>query len=323
MAEHLVNQQLLSIICNVFDAHSAVLFMPGEDGRTFRMAGCFSLSDKIVTDIAIAPGQGLAGWIIRNGEPLLINNFDQKRGVLGYYQNGEETRIRAFMGCPLENGMGALCLDSMRTYSFSAKDQKILHQFGQFIVSLDRERRQCATDGSCFTYYNALRAVQAMRLKTPRWSRFLDGFLEIVAKASGMTTCFLTVRGETGTHFHMEGATRPPMRGDTGAHGFAMGSGVIGWVFNNGVPVFSGERESPSRMPLFGRDVVTPPFTTIVCLPLLVHKKTRGVLVLADERSLNINDPLKEFLGLVADNLALFLENLYLRNRLTSQAGTE
>ncbi len=319
----IVSQQILSIVCNVFDAHSAVLFRPDEAGRGFAVAGCFSLSDHIRKDAIIAPGQGLAGWIIRNREPLLINNFDQKRGVLGYYAQGEEGRIRAFMGCPLDNGQGALCLDSMRTYSFSAKDQKILHQFAQFITALAEERRRLVADSSLQRHYAAVQAVTALRAKTPRWSAFLDGFLEIVGAAAGFSTCFLTVRDESGRHYFVEGATRHPVRGAGRGQDYPIGNGAVGWVFKNGVPLFSGERESASRMALFGKDVVTPPFASLVCLPLNFHRRTRGVLVLADERALVLGDDLKSFLTLTASNLALFLENLSLKNRLTSAAGKE
>lgn len=318
-----VCQHLLGIVCNVFDAHSAVLFMPDEAGQGFAVAGCFSLSDHILKDAVIAPGQGLAGWIIRNREPLLINNFDQKRGVLGYYAQGEEARIRAFMGCPLDHGQGALCLDSMRTYSFSAKDQKILHQFAQFVGLLGGERQRQAADSSLQRYYGAVQAVNGLRAKTPRWSSFLDGFLEVVGAASGFTSCFLTVRDESGRHYFVEGATRHPVRGAGRGQDYPIGNGAVGWVFKNGVPLFSGERETASRMALFGKDVVTPPFASLICLPLNFHRRTRGVLVLADERAIAPTEELKSFLTLVANNLALFLENLYLKNRLTSAAGKE
>ncbi|EPR42309.1 GAF domain protein [Desulfovibrio sp. X2] len=317
-----INQQLLGIICSVFDAHSAVLFLPEEAG-SYSMAASFSLSDKIKKGAVIAPGQGLAGWIIRNREPLLINNFDQKRGVLGYYEGGEESRVRAFMGCPLDRDMGVLCLDSMRTYSFSAKDQKILHQFAQFIVGLAEDRDQRAADGSLSGYYRALQAISMLRTKTPRWTTFIDGFLQIVAEAAGMSTVFLTVRDENGRHYFVEGATRLPVRGASPDQAYPIGNGIIGWVYKNGAPVFSGDRESASSMPLFGKDVVTAPYATLACLPLLVHRRTRGVLVAADERGVPLSDDLKAFLAMATGNLALFLENLYLKNRLTSAAGKE
>jgi transcriptional regulator with GAF, ATPase, and Fis domain len=53
-----------------------------------------------------------------------------------------------------------------------------------------------------------------------------------------------------------------------------------------------------------------------MCLPLIVHLRTRGVLVLADEENKIISNQLHEFVSLVSDQLAIFLENLYLKNKL-------
>jgi GAF domain-containing protein len=56
-------------------------------------------------------------------------------------------------------------------------------------------------------------------------------------------------------------------------------------------------------------------------LPLIVHKKTRGVLVLGDLHVVAINDELKIFVQMVAEYLALFLENLYLKNKLRNHTN--
>ncbi|WP_029895181.1 GAF domain-containing protein [Desulfohalovibrio reitneri] len=310
-------QHLLGIICNVFDAHSAVLFLP-EGKEEFGLQAFFSLSDRVRCGARIAPGQGLAGWIIRNRKPLLINNFDQKRGVLGYYEPGEEASIRAFMGCPLDNGEGALCLDSKRTYSFSDKDQKILHQFAQLISGFNRDICRMQSDFEQHRYYRALETIFALREKHLRWSSFLESLLGILAETTGMGCCFLAVRDDTGSGYFLEGATCDPFQGNVERNAFSMNSGTIGWVFKHNSPVFAGGREKASKTALFGKEVATAPFNSLTCLPLLVHKKTRGVLVLADERPRCVDDGLRTFLEMAASNVSLFLENLYLKNRLTS-----
>jgi len=114
-------EQLLAIVGNVFDAYSAVLFLPEADGDLCRAVASFSLGDALDRDAVIAPGQGLVGWIIREGKPLVISNFDQRRGVLGYYRGGEEERIRSFMGYPVAATGGALCVDSRKTYTLGEK----------------------------------------------------------------------------------------------------------------------------------------------------------------------------------------------------------
>ena len=78
----------MALAFNVFDAYSAVLFLPGADGDVCRAAASFSLGDALDREVAIAPGMGLVGWIIRESKPLLIvdialpRDFDPEIGAL-------------------------------------------------------------------------------------------------------------------------------------------------------------------------------------------------------------------------------------------------
>ena len=98
MAANQLEKHVLSIVCSVFDAYSAVLFLPCENGEEHQLTAHFSLGDKIAADTQAEPGRGLVGWIIRNRQPLLVPNFDQRQSNLGYYRDGEEASIKAFMG---------------------------------------------------------------------------------------------------------------------------------------------------------------------------------------------------------------------------------
>ena len=63
-------------------------------------------------------------------------------------------------------------------------------------------------------------------------------------------------------------------------------------------------------------DVPAGEFKSVICLPIIFSRKTRGVLTLADQRALPVTEELKAFASMVAENLALFLENLHFRTRL-------
>lgn len=314
--------QILCIVCNVFDAHTSVLFLQmGED--RYRINSFFSLSDSITKDTVITTGSGLAGWIIRNGKPLLINNFDRAKGHLGYYPLGEEASVRAFMGCPIDHGMGVLCLDSKRTYSFSDKDQKILHQFSKLIGTLVMEFRRLAAGVSEQRFYHGLRLLSELRSKASSWLSYLTHFLRILSEITGFSHCFLAVRDERGSFFSVEGSNRELILGSDDLNlQFPVENGLVGWVFRNGAPVFAGKKElSSPATSLLGPNVPLPSFGSVACVPLTIYKRTRSVLVLASTSPQPITGELRDFLGMVAANLSCFLENLYLRNRLTSSDG--
>ena len=308
-------ENLAQIVGNIFNAYSVAMFLPQEEG--FALEAWFSLGDSIAVDTRITPGQGLVGWIIRNREPMLVRRFDQTKSFLGYYRQGEEKRIKAFMGCPIPHLGGALCVDSKTTHSFGEKDQKILGQFSSLIAMMradGRDRGYSEKDSCLFKY---MQILPQLREKFPRWSSFLKHFLVLLAQSTAFPYCFLAVRDEWGKGYFLEGWNEKGFV-DSQCMGekFRIGSGVVGWTFKHHQPVFTEDAGTSSEgVSLFGKDV-GPQMKSVICLPLVVHKRTRGVLVLADEHGRTIDSTLKRFAVTIADYLALFLENLYLKNRL-------
>ena len=186
--------RILGILCSVLDAYSAVLFLRdvSSDGVCDTESSChlkatFSLGDKVKPSAVVEPGKGLVGWILRNGEPLLVPNFDQRRHQLGYYREGEEDRIKAFMGCALPGGYGVLCVDSKRQYSFSEKDQKLLHLFAELLVEIMGQIGLAEEQRLSLRYYAALKTVYTLRRRHSRWAEFLHQFLQLMAAAGGFS----------------------------------------------------------------------------------------------------------------------------------------
>ncbi len=308
-------ESILGIVSSVFDAYSAALILK-KDEEKYAIAHSFSLGDQIDTQKEIRPGTGLVGWILRNQRPLLINNFDREVSCLGYYSSGGDSKIKAFMGCPLSSKEGVLCLDSKKTYSFSDKDQKILHQFVQLVERL--RTGLCEIDASRRkeTLFDCITLVLRLRSKYPKWRTYLNELLKLLVHYTGFNCCFMVSRDETGSGYYLEASHNLELKSKLAeGHKFNIDSGLMGWVLKNGTQVFSSEKKGVTNLPLFGKEVQTPDFATLSCLPLVVHKKTRGVLVLADRGEVGCDQNMKSFLLIVADYLGLFLENLYLRAR--------
>ena len=312
-------ERILGIVCSVFDAYSAVLFLPAKEAESYSLVAGFSLGDHIQKKLIISPGMGLVGWILRNQQPLLINNFDRSKSKLGYYQGDVESEIKAFMGCPLKKSLGALCLDSKRTYSFSDKDQKILFLFCDLLLDLHGQFHYAAETKDQNQYYTSLQEIYGLRNRFSKWNVFLENTLRILSSATNFTHSFLAVRDEWGETYSVEGSSQPLASGRQTTHEIPIGSGYVGWVFRNGAPVYLDEKETKGTgCALFGKQFSSPAFTNALCVPLRVHGVTRAVLGLADEQVHGIDDNLKAFVHAAADHLALFLENLYLRSRVSA-----
>lgn len=314
--------RILAILCSVLDAYSAVLFLPSgaigdEDGQPHYVASSFSLGNKVDYGSVIQKGKGLVGWILRNQEPLLVSNYDQRQNFLGYYKDNEEHTIKAFMGCALPGELGALCLDSKRQYSFSEKDQKLLHLFADLIARMQQEREERESRGLIARYYTALKTVYELRRQHSRWSVFLDHFLDLLTTVTGFTYGVLCTRDSDGEGYSVEGETSPVLHKPGGpAPFFPITHGMVGWVFRNSRLVMSDGSDGAPEASLVGKGVETPLFQTVIAVPLVIQRKTRGVLCLGHDIPMEIPEFTKDFIKMAAEHLALFLENLYVKCRL-------
>ncbi len=310
-------QRVLSLVCSVFDAYSAVLLLRHEED-TYRPDVWFSLGDNVDKECRVTSGKGLVGAILASKQPMLINNFDSSKGRLEYYGQDSEQSIKAFMGCPLKDDLGVLCLDSKRTYSFSDKDQKLLHLFADLIQDYRLRLVAARKHEVESTYYHSLQLIQGLRKRMSRWDAFLENFLLLLSECTGFEYCFLAARDEKGKSYYLEGSSRPLFSGRNQDLSFPIGTGLVGWVFKNNSPVFVGEQDRGRALsPLFGKNVETPEFRSLMCLPLHFSRATRGVLGFVHPDFLDISDHVKVFSELAAVNLELFLENLYLKSKMS------
>lgn len=315
MTANSVEKHILSIVCSVFDAYSVVLFLPDEEGEAHHLSAAFSLGEKITPNASVLPGKGLVGWIVRNRQPLLVPNFDQRQSNLGYYSGGEEANIKAFMGCPVPTG-GALCVDSKRQYSFSDKDHKILQMFAELISRQQGSAGRQELAGDIPRYFAELSVIQDLRFRYKRWPQFLQNYLRIMVEATGFDYCAFASVDEPGETYCVESESARLLLTGEEPLILPMGSGITGWVFRNDQPVIAEGIEGAPAAVLFGKLPDMPDFQAAICMPVMVNKSTRGVLCLAHTSPRQIDESLRSFVRQSVDHLALFLENLYLKMRL-------
>lgn len=313
MAGNQLEKHVLDIICSIFDAHTAALFLPGQEGEAHNLAAWFSLGDNINEDAVIRPGEGIAGWILLNREPLVICPFDQHEGALGYYHSGEREGIKAFMGAPIPTG-GVVCVDSKRQFSFSDKDSKILQLFAELLaMQQTMSVNNLSTDIA--RYFANLSLIQNLRFRYLRWPVFLQNFLNTMVAATQLEyAAFASLEG-SGNAFLVEVESTPVLLQDANPLRMPVGSGITGWVFHNGQPVFT-DGQSGQSAAIFGKLPGFPDFRSAICLPVIVNKSTCGVLSLASSQTIDIDESMRSFVHQAVDHLALFLETLYLKNRL-------
>ncbi len=311
-----IQNQLLALVCSVFDAYSATLYLPCDNGKEFKLVASFSLGDTNDFRKILLPGMGLAGWILRNDQPLVLANFDQHNSNLGYYSDDVDVNIKAFMGCPISAG-GVLCVDSKRQYSFSDKDNKVLQMFADIARQQSGLSGGTGLAGNIPEYFVNLGIIQGLRFQHKRWPIFLQNFLNTVSQATKFEYCAFASIDSLGDSYNVEGESMPLLIQNNQNVSIPLSNGIIGWILRDeGQAIFS-EGFSDSVSPaLYGKIENFPTFRAVICMPVMVNKSVRGVLCLARSQPQEMDEALRSFVHQCVDNLALFLENLYLKSRL-------
>lgn len=309
-----LEDHVLAIMCSVFEAYSAALFLPDENGETHSLAAFFSLGDSISERAAIQPGKGLVGKIIASRQPLIVSNFDREKNSLDYYAPNMDEDIKAFMGYPVPTG-GVLCVDSKRQYSFTEKDEKILQLFAE-LISLQHSLGDNGISGAIPRYFAELGIIQELHNKCRRWPDFLKNFLRSISAATEFEYCAFATLQETGDHYCLECESVPLLLSGGQMLRLPLGNGLVGWVFRNPRPIFAEDGGLPPTTALFGKIPDMPDFPAAICMPVMVNKVCKGVLCLANTEPRPIEENLRSFVRMAVDHLSLFLENLYFKSRL-------
>ncbi|MBZ4648770.1 MAG: hypothetical protein JG774_1061 [Desulfomicrobiaceae bacterium] len=307
-------EHLLEAAASVLDAYEVVWVGPDTSGYAVQAGFC--LAGDVPRGVQVPVGQGLAGWVLKNEAPLLVDHLERTASHLGY--GSAPHGLKAFYGCPVPGGRGALCVTSKKAYAFSVKEQKILELFARTLAAMDQETAASRTVDEEARLAVCLQRLLALREQHPRWSEFLGCFLRDLAQGLDATHAFLVVSDEWGKGYLLEASTAPLFRNPVWeGKVFDAGSGILGWVFKKNQPVVYGQEcGEMASMPLFGRQTPAVELRTLMAFPLKVHRRCRGVLAAGHVESRPVRPAQHGFMRAAADYLALLLENLYLRNRM-------
>lgn len=312
---HDSDNTLLALVRTTFDAHSAVLFLPDQSGN-YTVALSSTDGEPNVQEVAIAPGKGLVGWILRHKQPVIVNNLDMRHTFLGYYDEEDEGAVSAFMGCHIPEG-GALCVDSVRPRAYTEEDQLLLHRFARHIARQVHSAGLASDAEDLRRYFAQLERLSELGARTPHWGEYLKTFLRLMAESTGFEYVAFATTQEGESTYTVEGENTPLLITEEGRPDLPLASGgLVSWVFRNDVPVHAEGSDGAPSTPLFGKLPGVPDFQAVICLPVQMNKVTCGVVCLAGLEPRALSPHLRTFAKIGAAYLAQYLEMLYLRHRL-------
>lgn len=313
------HDHLLSLTCSVLHAHSAVLILPDSDIFRVTAAACAQNPTPVAAEIV--SGRGLPGLVLRNREPITINDFSTENHSLGYYAPEDESAVTAFLGVPLPDGRGALCVDNTNGQPFSKRDESLLVRFARLVMGQARLQDEVSDPDDVRRYFEAFEQLQTLRSRSLPWHEYLVHFLAETARATQFDYVALIMRPEDSPTYTIEGESTPLLLAQGTEVNLPVDStGLVSWVLRDGgrLPVFADGLEGSSVMPLFGKTVQVPAFQSTICLPVTHNRAVYGVLVMAGINPRPLPEQLRTFAALSANEIGIHVAVLYLQHRVQS-----
>jgi len=308
-------ESILTLAASVFNAYSVVLFEVLGDGQKAQILAAYSQGSHLDQNAVILPGRGLVGWILRNHSPIVIGTIDETHAHLGYYDESWEPDVCSFLGCPLPDG-GILCIDSRERHAFTTEKQRLITTFADMLAQVKNfgQKEESATAPQGPGFLTALDAMAGLRHSYSGWKSYIRQMLPILLEASGFSYAAFASRPQGSSNYIVEGETPALLLKDGEPAELSLHSGLVGWVFRNEEALISDGSSGP--MPLYGKREGIPDFEAVLCIPVRMEKSICGVLCLASDEKRRIDEELRIFSSLAADDLGRLLEVLSLRYRL-------
>lgn len=209
------------MVANVFDAHTAALFVQTVPGESLSLVAWESLSPHILPQCSIQIGHGLIGWVAREGKDLHVTRFDRDTTTLGLYE--KDVEIKAFLASPLPGSNGVLMVDSKNRYAFPDKKQRILKDCAQVAFALWAASK-CRRELDFYRRWQDLFAGP---------SRDLKGLLAGLRDILGLGSALVAYRKNGQKTFCIKASMGLSESAGLKRRRFSVDKGLVSWVFRH------------------------------------------------------------------------------------------
>ncbi len=273
---------------------------------------------------ALNPGpfnakDGIIGAALAQGKPVSLEGPRAARHI-PYYVG--PAAIGAVSAVPvLERGMprGVLVVDRLEDRPFRAADEELLLAATRFILrAIDNERVFIQLERSKQEQGKLYRAVDRLAAATSE-AQVIEAAVNSAREFAAFDFAVVTLFDRTRGEHEIRAASGEGTELLVGRR-YAQNQGLVSMVVANRHPLpYRGEHE-PMRQMVFARGIDAPPLPSLLVLPLLVHERALGTLVLGSKRKSAFGEAVRTTLEVLASHLAVSLDNARLLKRLEELA---
>lgn len=298
--------------------HTAMLLWENDAGTHFRISELASDAQNLAEGPFLA-GDGILGATVTRRATVSVGGLKPSY-KLPYYVG--PCPVRAVSAFPVfEHGVvrGMLVVDRVADRPLSAREEELVEEASRYAVrAIQNERVFVLLERAKVEQGRLYRAAEALGAATTEPD---------VVDAGVKSACEIATVDFAGVTLFDEATKTHEIRAVSGdgadalvGQRFRQNHGLVSMVLENRHPLpYRGEYDE-KRQVVFTKRVVPPAMPSLIVLPLLVHDRPLGTLVLGSKRRAAFNDAARSTLEVLASHMAVSLSNARMLRRLEELA---
>ena len=298
--------------------YTAMLLWQNDDGTHLRISELCSDAQNLSEGPFLA-GDGILGAALAQRAAVAASGLKPSY-KLPYYLGA--CPVRAVLALPVfEHGVlrGVLVVDRLDDRAFTPREQGLVEEAGRYAVrAIQNERVFVQLERAKVEQGKLYRAAEALGAATTEGD-VIEAGVKSAREITSVDFAAVTLYDDA-SKMHEIRAVSGDGAGEIVGQRFRHNNGLCAMVLQNRHPLpYRGEYDA-ARQTVFTRRVAPPPMPSIVVLPLLVHERPLGTLVLGSRRRAAFNDAARSTLEVLASHMAVSLSNARMLRRLEELA---
>jgi two-component system cell cycle response regulator len=313
----------LDLLRRSLDLHTAVLLWLNDAGTHLRISE-LSTSSNEVNDAPFAAGDGVLGAVLAKRVPVSLTGLKPTFRV-PYYPG--PCPVKSLAAIPVLDGetlRGVLAVDRLEDRAFSPAEEEIAAQAARFCLrAIQNERVFLQLERAKVEQGKLYRAAQALGSALSEQD-VVDAGVKAAREIASFDLAAVTVFDEaTRSHEIVAAKSADGKVDDLVGMRFAHNTGLVSMVVQNRCPLpYRGEYEAGHKIVLSKR-LPWPAHPSLLVLPLIIHDRALGTLILGAKRRHAFGDPVRPTLEVLASHLAVSLSNARMVHKLETMATTD
>jgi two-component system cell cycle response regulator len=311
----------LDLLRRSLGLHTAVLLWLSESGTQARISELSTEADN-VADGPFEAGDGIIGAVVMRSANVVLAGL--KPGYkLPYYVG--LCPVRHVCGVPvMDHGhaRGVLLVDRADDRAFTEREEEMLASATRYLFrAVQNERVFVQLERAKVEQGKLYRAAQALGAALTE-ADVLDAGVRSAREVALFDFAAVTIFEQETKMHEVRAVSGEECEALIGAR-FAHNAGLVAMAVQNRHPLpYRGEFDAAHHL-LFTKRLAAPPMRSTLVLPLLVHDRALGTLVLGAKRAGALGDAVRPTLEVLASHMAVSLANARMMKKLEDMAMTD